>query len=115
MSRNSLAIIAGLLSLTAVFWKRSKAKRALSEEHVLIVGASSGVGLELALLYARQPGVHLHLVARRSLQDVAEQCRGLGVNGIDTTQGDVTSPEAVVDLVNCVRRRWDRIDTLIIW
>lgn len=50
-----------------------------SSKHVAITGASSGIGKQLALLYARE-GAELSLAARRSqpLEDVAEACRHLG-------------------------------------
>jgi short-subunit dehydrogenase len=47
--------------------------------HILITGASSGLGAALARLYAA-PGVHLSLWGRNSerLEGVAAQCRGKG-------------------------------------
>ena len=91
---SSLAFIALVQALSGVFilllspllyaLERYRARQTAlppSYEHVLITGASSGVGEGLAYSYAR-PNVRLTLVARseEQLQLVAEKCRGQGAN-----------------------------------
>ncbi len=60
----------------------------------LVTGASSGIGRELALIFARH-GYDLVLVARsrQALEDVAAQARGLGINARVIT-ADLARPEA---------------------
>jgi short-subunit dehydrogenase len=63
--------------------------------HVLITGASSGIGAALALAYAR-PGALLSLGGRNRerLADIAAQAEARGA-GVATASVDVRDPEAV--------------------
>ena len=67
--------------------------------HVLITGASSGIGAALALAYAR-PGLHLSLGGRNQqrLADVAAQIAARGATSATATV-DVCEPAAVADWV----------------
>jgi short-subunit dehydrogenase len=67
--------------------------------HVLITGASSGIGAALALAYARL-GVHLSLGGRNQqrLADVAAQIAARGATSATATV-DVCEPAAVADWV----------------
>ncbi|HUR82361.1 MAG TPA: SDR family NAD(P)-dependent oxidoreductase [Thermoanaerobaculia bacterium] len=62
-------------------------------KNVVITGASSGIGRATALEMARR-SANVVLAARRTerLEEVAAQCRALGVNAIAVT-ADVTKPE----------------------
>jgi len=67
--------------------------------HVLITGASSGIGAALALAYAR-PGVHLSLGGRNQqrLAEIAAQIAARGATSATATV-DVCEPAAVADWV----------------
>ena len=64
-------------------WRKRKVPPARDPKCVAITGASRGVGAELALLYARVPGVQqLHLFGREPalLSTVKEACQESGVS-----------------------------------
>ena len=71
-------------------------------QHVLITGASSGIGAALAREYA-VPGVRLALFARHEgrARAVAEACRAKGAL-VACVLVDVTDPEAMADAVTLV-------------
>jgi len=78
---SSAAIISTLLLLRALLKKRGTRIRQISPstERVLILGASSGIGKEIALNYARR-GARLCIVARRKevLASVLQECQANG-------------------------------------
>ena len=78
---SSVAIIPTLLLLHAFLRKRRKRTGQIypSTERVLILGASSGIGKEIALKYARR-GARLCIVARRkeALASVLQECQANG-------------------------------------
>ncbi|MCP5279513.1 MAG: SDR family NAD(P)-dependent oxidoreductase [Thiobacillus sp.] len=67
--------------------------------HLIITGASNGIGAALALAYAR-PGVTLGLIGRDTerLSNVADRCRGLGAR-VTTGLIDVTDARALHDWI----------------
>lgn len=71
----------------------------MSDRHILITGASGGLGAALARHYAR-PGVTLLLIARdaRRLGAVAQICHERGAQ-VSTVALDVRESEALVDLI----------------
>jgi len=73
--------------------------------HVVITGASSGIGAALARYYARS-GTRLSLLARDAarLESVAQGCRSSGAV-VETRTGDVTDAAAMEDwLLACDAR-----------
>jgi len=85
----------------------------LNENVVILTGASSGIGRELALQLAEQ-GAWLALAARdkQALQEVSELCRTRGGKAIPI-QADVTDQEQVRKLTETTVAEYGRIDTLI--
>lgn len=80
---------------------------------VLITGASRGIGRAVALAFARE-GALLVLAARSAegLAEVEGEVRALGSNALSVPT-DVTSPEAVLALVDAAVSRFGRIDVLV--
>ncbi|KAG0366180.1 hypothetical protein BC939DRAFT_464170 [Gamsiella multidivaricata] len=87
----------------------------ISQERVVIIGASSGIGSELARIYARRQA-HVVVVARRLelLQQLVQELSPTA-GSIHAVQGDVTSPEDVRRVtIESLRALQGGIDTLII-
>ena len=80
---------------------------------VIITGASSGIGKELALQLAKQ-GALLSLAARdiKRLEEVAEECMKSGAEVI-AVQTDVTEKEQCKNLIEKTAAEFGRINTLI--
>lgn len=79
----------------------------------IITGASSGIGKDLALLWASW-GCRVGLVARRKelLEEVAQQCRDCGVDA-EVFQGDVTDREAMEGVRDAALERWGFVDVVV--
>jgi len=80
---------------------------------VVVTGASSGIGRETALLFARL-GARVALVARRRelLEAVANEARAAGGRAM-VASADVGDARAARAAIGRVRRAWGRIDVLV--
>jgi NADP-dependent 3-hydroxy acid dehydrogenase YdfG len=78
--------------------------------HVLITGASSGIGAAVAEVYASK-GAHLALFARRRsrLDEVATRCLGAGASEALVLPGDTTDPTDVARAIEALAA-WPRLD-----
>lgn len=85
----------------------------LNDRVALITGASSGIGMETALEFARR-GARLVLAARRKdrLQEVAQKARELGSDAL-AIPTDVAKMEQIEALVEAAIKRYGRIDILV--
>ena len=83
----------------------------INGKRILITGASSGLGRELAYQFSRNGNVDLILVARRkeALDKVAKKCESLGKVTTETYSVDMSSQEEVEELLENV----SNIDILI--
>jgi NADP-dependent 3-hydroxy acid dehydrogenase YdfG len=79
--------------------------------NVVITGASSGLGEEIAYAYARQGG-KVGLYARRAdmLERVAARCRELGAADARPLAGDVRDRDAIAAACRELDQHWGRID-----
>ena len=80
---------------------------------IVLTGASSGIGRNVALQLAEQ-GACLALAARNveKLEAVAEQCRERG-GKVLVVPTDVAEPSQCQNLIRCAAKGFGRIDTLI--
>jgi 3-oxoacyl-[acyl-carrier protein] reductase len=87
--------------------------KVLHGKKVVITGASSGIGEQIALLFAQEGG-DLCLVARRAkeLLQVAEQCRSFGVVA-RTIVADITDRVQVERMAQESYAVFDRVDILV--
>ena len=84
-----------------------------ADQVVLVTGASSGIGRETALLFARR-GARVALAARRrdQLEEVAAIVRGDGGRAL-VVPTDVADPRAARTAAARVRRAWGGVDILV--
>jgi NAD(P)-dependent dehydrogenase (short-subunit alcohol dehydrogenase family) len=82
----------------------------LQGKSIIVTGASSGIGLAAARLFASE-GAQLVLVARRAekLEEVAREIAGDGGAAV-ACPGDVTDPEAHERAVEAALRAYGRLD-----
>ena len=71
---------------------------------VVITGASSGIGLELAKL-AGKDGCDLLLAADRDLSEGEAAARGAGAASVETVQADLATPEGLKTLLSAIGDR----------
>ncbi|ORY33048.1 hypothetical protein BCR39DRAFT_520919 [Naematelia encephala] len=105
-----------LLRLLRVKPKRSReAIIPPRDERVVLLGASSGIGRDLAHAYARR-GARICIVARRAdaLASVKNECIELGLSEdkILLVQADMTSASDLVQLRTEISKAWGGLDTL---
>jgi short-subunit dehydrogenase len=87
----------------------------LSEQVILITGASAGIGAALArVLATHYPGISLVLAARsvEKLSQVAEDCSKAGAEVL-TVPTDIAEVEQIQALVDAAIARFHRVDVLV--
>jgi NADP-dependent 3-hydroxy acid dehydrogenase YdfG len=87
--------------------------RALADQVVVVVGASSGIGRATALEFARS-GAKVACAARstEALDSLVAEIEREGGQAVAVTT-DVTDPEAVRELAGTVESRFGRVDTWV--
>jgi len=82
--------------------------------HILITGASGGIGAALAQALATEhASLLLHGRNQTALSTLADQCRQLGASSVITCCADLTSPVGRERLIHCVDSAFSQLDTLI--
>jgi NAD(P)-dependent dehydrogenase (short-subunit alcohol dehydrogenase family) len=86
--------------------------RPLDEQVVIVVGATSGIGRESALRFARH-GARLIVTARdeAALGRLADELHAEGSPGVATIAGDVADPSHAPAIVELATMRFGRVDT----
>lgn len=86
----------------------------MTDETILVTGASSGIGRACALLLSTR-GETLVLAARReeTLEEVARECLAAGAGGVEVVPTDVTDDDAVARLVGACTRGGRRLDGVV--
>ncbi|OAY86090.1 11-beta-hydroxysteroid dehydrogenase 1B-like [Ananas comosus] len=104
------------LVLRLLYWVflRPFVKEDLRGKVVLITGASSGIGEQLAYQYARR-GASLSLVARReqALRAVAKTARDLGAPDVIALPADISSSEEAKRIVNETIAHFGQLNHLV--
>ena len=82
---------------------------------VLITGASSGIGLEIAKIFSLSR-CRVVLVARDStrLEEAAEACRRLGAAEVTTVAADITTEAGALRIVSELKQRYQRLTYLVL-
>lgn len=82
--------------------------------HIVITGASQGIGAALAETFAAEPGARLALMARTvdRLEAVAETCRALGAETL-VVPCDVVQDAQVAEAARVILDQWGPPDVLI--
>ncbi|EAY93903.1 hypothetical protein OsI_15676 [Oryza sativa Indica Group] len=118
-ARRSLLLLAVFVPPYLAYRLASSALAAASPEDVagkvvLVTGASSGIGEQVAYRYARR-GARLALVARReaSLGEVAARARALGSPDVLAVPGDVARPDDCRRFVQATVEHFGRLDHLV--
>jgi short-subunit dehydrogenase len=86
----------------------------MKQQTVLVTGASSGIGLELAKAFARQ-GYSLVLLARNqpALEQLADGLRSQYKVGAEVLVADLRQADAAAQVVQELARRNQRVDVLV--
>lgn len=83
--------------------------------HILVTGASQGIGASIAEAFARGTQGRMSLVARQigKLRDVARQCRAAGASETEVFRCDVSDAVAVRAMARRARERFGEVDVLL--
>ena len=111
--------LGGVLVVLVLWWFWDMIRLAfassVSGKVVIITGASSGIGAETAISYAKR-GAILVLAARRKrdLAAVAESCLGAGANSVHVCVTDVSREEDCTVLIQSTVEKFGAIDLLVL-
>eukprot|EP00117_Sycon_ciliatum_P050566 scpid86438/ scgid35678/ Hydroxysteroid 11-beta-dehydrogenase 1-like protein; 11-beta-hydroxysteroid dehydrogenase type 3 len=118
MSRKSLVLVSVLVVgvlLAVSLYDTFDPNVDLKDKRVIVCGASTGIGEQIAYLYARA-GARLVLVSRRLqvLQQVQAKCRDLGAAQVEVFAGDLSLKNTSKDVIEYSEEKLGGIDHLIL-
>lgn len=112
-----LVIGSVLLAILSYCWLRCDHfdPKSIDNQRILVTGASSGIGEEMAYQYSKL-GARLVITARREslLKEVVNKCRELGAKQIEAFPADMAKPEDRDKLMAFTRKTLGGLDQLIL-
>uniref|UniRef100_A0A8C0GAE3 Hydroxysteroid 11-beta-dehydrogenase 1-like protein n=1 Tax=Chelonoidis abingdonii TaxID=106734 RepID=A0A8C0GAE3_CHEAB len=104
-----------IVGLLAFFWRDTFNPGSISGARVLLTGASTGIGEQMAYHYSRF-GAEIVLTARRGtlLQKVMEKCLQLGAKKVFYIQADMSSPQAPEEVMHFALQKLVGLDHLVL-
>lgn len=104
-----------LLFITKNKWISNRCTRRMLSQVVVISGASSGIGEEIAFKYSKK-NARLVLSARRKerLESVANRCRELGSESVEIVTCDVSKEEDCKSMIRRAVEVFGSIDILVL-
>jgi len=91
-------------------------RRKFTDKIIVIVGASSGIGEELAMQVSQYRPKGLVLVARRidKIEDIKKRCEGSGASSVHCLQADVTNQSDCERIIKETIQKYEKIDVLFL-
>jgi len=110
--------IVGLAIIIGLYFQFSTVSfdpKAIAGKRVLITGASSGIGEQLAYQYSKL-GARVFITARREnlLENVAKKCKELGAEQVEFVTSDLGKSQDRDTVVTEVRKRLGGLDILLL-
>ncbi|ORX45750.1 NAD(P)-binding protein [Piromyces finnis] len=110
-----LALITCVIAFTINFVLKGK-PNIIDDEKVLILGASSGIGKQIALQYASR-NANIILAARRTelLEQVKKECLALEkTKVVEVIKCDITNEDDLIAVVEKVKKVFGKLNTVIV-
>lgn len=111
--------IISILALSFIFWRRRRVTGNAIKiaQNVVIIGASSGIGKEIAFKYASR-GYNLILVARRlpELMQVLSECKQLSseTSIMSVFEADMGTNDGIRRCADYVKSKFEKCDILVL-
>jgi len=101
-------------SVAACYFDPMSLKSFFADKSVVITGASSGMGWDLALLLAEY-GARLALSARRlsNLEELKTKCEDAGAKEVRVFQADVTDRAVMIGMRDALLDTWGFVDIVV--
>jgi len=105
----------GIAALLIANYLTKKPRKSYKGKIIIITGASSGIGEELAYQYSKE-GAKLVLAARRieKLNNVVKKCQDLGAQQVISVQTDASKESDCKGLIDATIKAYNGIDLLLL-